>query len=159
MPIVTDQAQMEAYVKSNMLEMVADMADAVYGMLHPRLVSCDYSKRFVEAVFHTNATMRNSNNVLHGGVTATMLDSIGGVVSRCFTPVTAISPTISMQVSYIEAIPLDVDVHVRASVIHAGRKLINVRMEAFDPEARERFYATGEAVYFINEMKGAANGK
>ena len=159
MPMVTDQAQMDAYVKSNMLEMVTDMSDAVYGLLHPRLVACDFCGRSVVAVFRTTPAMRNSNNVLHGGVTATMLDSIGGVVTRCFTPAAAIAPTVSLQVSYLEAIPLDVDVHVRASVTHAGRKLLHVRSEAFDPEEPERVYATGTAVYFIHQTKGASHGK
>ncbi len=154
MPVLTDQSQMEAYVESNMLEMVADMADAVYGRLHPRLVACSFEQRTVEAVFAMQPWMRNGNNVVHGGVIATMLDSIGGVVARCFTPQDAISPTVTLQVSYLYAIPIDARVHVRAGVTFPGRRLLHICTEAFDAEDGTRLYATGTAMHYIKSKNG-----
>ena len=149
MPMITDQIQMEAYIKSDMIEMVTNMADAVYGRLHPRLVACDFTERTVEAVFAAQSWMRNGLGIVHGGVMATMLDSIGGVAARCYTPQDAVSPTVSLNVSYLNPVPLDVRVHVRAHISFAGQRLLHIQTEAFDEADASLVYATGAAVHFI----------
>lgn len=157
MPIVTDQAQMEAAIKSRFLELYADMPDAIYGMLHPRLVCCNFEQRSMEAVIQTQPWMRNVNHVVHGGIIATILDSIGGSTLYCFTPVGSTAPTVSLQISYLKPVPLDMPLHVRGTITQAGKNLLYVRTEAFHPDDPTHVYATGSGVHFIQSMKGAAN--
>lgn len=143
---------MEAYLQSEMLERYADMPDAVYGMLHPRFVRCDYVNRTFEAVIHTQAWMRNGNGVMHGGVIATALDGMGGLLTRCYSPVQKISPTCNLSVSYILPVPMDAQMHVRMHVTHAGRRLLFVSGEAFLPfDGEERLCATSTATYVVLE--------
>lgn len=154
MPIVTDQAQMEATIKSRFLELYADMPDAIYGMLHPRLVSCSFEQRSMEAVVYTQPWMRNSNHVVHGGVIATILDSIGGATLHCFMPLGSTAPTVSLQISYLKPVPLDAPLHVRGTITQAGKNLLYVRTEAFHPDDPTHVYATGSGVHFIQNLKG-----
>lgn len=157
MPLVTSQEQMEAYVKSEMLEFLETNPDSIYTMMHPRLVRCDYSKRALELVVQTKSWMRNTNDSVHGGITATLLDTVGGMVCRCFVPNNALTSTISLQVSYLDAIPLDTQLQLRATVTRPGRSIVYVRMEAFGMMEKERLYATGTAEFYVKrDMFGAA---
>lgn len=149
MPVLTDQVQMEAYVKSDMREMVTNMADAIYGMMHPRLVACDFEARSVEAVFATQPWMRNGMGVVHGGMIATMLDSIGGIAARCFVPYGVVAPTVTLQTSYLRTVPIGTQVHVRANVIFPGKHILQLQTVAFDGEDSTRIFATGSAVHYV----------
>lgn len=153
MPLLTDQAQMEAYVKSEMLEFLERDPDSIYTMMHPRLVRCDLATRTLEMVMHTTPWMRNTNGMVHGGVSAAVIDTVGGMACRCFAPTGALTPTVSLQVSYLDMIPIDAQLHVRAVVTRPGRSIAHVQVEAFGVEEKEHLYATGAAVYYI--MKDA----
>ncbi|MEG1756620.1 MAG: PaaI family thioesterase [Clostridia bacterium] len=149
MAIPTDQLQMESKITSDMRELFAAIPDSVYGMLHPRLVACNFNSRTLEVIVMTTAWMRNINQVVHGGVIATALDNIGGLLACCFSTSGMVAPTVSLQISYQHAIPIDAELHVRAYLVHNGQHLIHVRTEAFIlSDGEERMCASGAAVHY-----------
>ncbi len=147
-----NQRQMEAHIQSEMMEMYANLQDAVYGMLHPRFVRCDFAARTFESVIQVQSWMRNGNNVMHGGVIATVLDGMGGLLVRCYTPTNRIAPTCNLSVSYLRPIQMDAQLHVRMRATHAGNRLLFIYGEAFLPyEGEEQIHATSTATYIIVE--------
>ena len=149
-----DQRQMEAFLQSMMLEHYADMGDAVYGMLHPRFVQCDFDNRTLTVVIHVEPWMRNANHVMHGGAIAAALDGMGGLLTRCYTPADTIAPTCNLSISYILPVPMDAQLHVRMRATHTGRHMLFVGGEAFTlADGAELLHATSMAAYMIVERE------
>lgn len=150
MAIPQNRAQMEAYIKSAMDDCHTRMPDAVYGLMAPRFVRCDYEARTFEAAIQAQPWMRNSNDVMHGGVIASALDGMGGQLARCYVPSGTIAPTCSLSVSYLLPVPMDAELHVRMHATHTGHRMLFVSGEAivFDG-GDERLCATSTAIYAI----------
>ncbi|MEF8839260.1 MAG: PaaI family thioesterase [Haloarculaceae archaeon] len=82
-----------------------------------------------------------NGEVLHGGATYMLADSIGGaaVVSTSL----AVSPTVDMRTDYLA--PATTDLHCEAEVIRSGSHLAMVRSDVYDAEATH--VATAHGTY------------
>ena len=147
-----NQAQMETRIQNRMLEYFETLPDAVFGMLHPRFVSCDYEARTLTVVISVQRFMRNNNGVMHGGMIAAALDGIGGLLCHCYTPEGRMSPSIDLSVSYLAPVPIGELLHVRVTAEHTGRTLLHLRGEAFlMRDGAEQIAASSMATYYITE--------
>ena len=151
-------AELERFVRSEIEEYLASMPDAVFGMLSPAFVRCSAANLSLTVRIHTSAWMRNANNVCHGGAIAAMLDGMGGLLARSLSKTGWIAPTVCLQVSYLKAVPLDIDVDVTVAATHAGSQIIQLRSELTDPtdegegagEGEDKtLYATGSGTQFV----------
>lgn len=152
MALPANQAQMESCIQSRMLEYFERLPDAVFGMLHPRFVSCDYAARTLTVVIEVQRFMRNNNGVMHGGMIAAALDGIGGLLTFCYTPEGRISPSTDLSVAYLAPVPIGEQLQVRVTAVHTGRTLIHLRGEAFlIREGAEHAVASSMATYCITD--------
>lgn len=69
---------------------------------------------------HTDASMSNPLGIVHGGVTASLVDTCMGITcaAQCGE---APTPTITMTVNYARPVPLDADIQVRVRTVRIGR--------------------------------------
>jgi len=92
--------------------------------------------------------MRNPANILHGGLTAMMLDTTMGTLSRCYVRGEGITPTITMEVSYLLPIPIGSTLHVRAHASHTGRAVNNLTAEAWVASTPGKLAATASGAFY-----------
>lgn len=97
---------------------------------------------------HTDESMSNPLGIVHGGITAALVDTCMGVTcaAQCGGVPT---PTITMTVNYARPVPLDVDVLVRARTIRIGNTSGQMQAEVFLANASEEILATASGVYAI----------
>lgn len=148
MPEVHNNEQMRQSVETILAFLSRELPDAVQNMAAPRFVACDYEAKTLELAFDVQPWMRNPANILHGGLTAMMLDSTMGILSRCYVRGEGITPTITMEVSYLLPIPIGAELHVRARAAHTGRAISNLLAEAWVADEPGRLCATASGAFF-----------
>lgn len=127
---------------------MADGPDAVPGMwrtLGLRLVEVEVGRVAVEV--DPDGRHANGNEIAHGGLVATMIDSsTGAAVSTTLEPGQRIA-TVDLQVDYHRPVALhDAPIVARATVVHMGRRLAHA---ACTVRVGTRVVATGRAVYAV----------
>lgn len=117
-------------------------------MLNARFISCDHEKKTVLIAMDTEDWMTNPSHIVHGGVTASILDFTMGLLARyCTTGY--MTPTISMDVSYLRPMPLGKTVLVEAQITMAGFSVCHVTAKAWVEGAEEKIIATSSGAYYV----------
>ncbi|WP_106496457.1 PaaI family thioesterase [Lentibacillus sp. Marseille-P4043] len=84
----------------------------------------------------------NANDTLHGGVHATMLDTIIGMTIRSITKTRCM--TINLNVNYLSAIE-DGEIFARGRVLQQGYRIVTAEGELFDKD--ENMLAKGVGTF------------
>ena len=118
------------------------------GMVGASLYSCDFAGREVVFQVETKPWMENPNDVVHGGVSAAMLDMTMGALCRYFTG-GGMAPTVSMQVNYLRATPVNETVLLRARLPMLGHTLCHVTAAAWVLGREDELTCTASGVYYV----------
>lgn len=90
----------------------------------------------------------------HGGVIATVMDSVGGIIGAMhFTSVEDKISTIDLRVDYLRGTKPQA-ITVEGKIIRLGNRILVARMKAFQ---NEKLIAEGKGVYNFVRMKSPAN--
>ena len=146
MPNMENNEQMQERVGELLAYLSENMAGTVQGASVPRLAACDHEARTLELVFDTAAWMRNPAGMLHGGMTAMMLDTTMGVLSFCYAGGN-VTPTVTMSVSYLRPIPAGAQLHILARADRPGRTINYISAQAWVEDA-DRPAATATGAFF-----------
>lgn len=68
--------------------------------------------------------------ILHGGITAAMMDNAMGMLAKNYTSDGRLAPTVNMSIDYIRQIPISESVVIKAQIVSHGNTLIRTRAEA-----------------------------
>ncbi|WP_139855467.1 hotdog fold thioesterase [Aequorivita sinensis] len=94
------------------------------------------------------------NNRWHGGVIATVMDSVGGVIGAMhFTSLQDKISTIDLRVDYLRGAEPEA-IMVEGKIIRFGNRILVARMKAFQ---NEKLIAEGKGVYNFVRMNKANN--
>jgi uncharacterized protein (TIGR00369 family) len=133
---------------------VAQECDGTFNhMLGAALVSCDYEKKAVLLKMDTQSWMTNPSDMLHGGVTASILDMTMGLLCRYYSG-GYMTPTIDMSVSYLRPAPLNETLYIQAQVTHRGMSVCHAIGTAWAANAPEKPVATSTGSYYVTHTKG-----
>lgn len=91
-----------------------------------------------------NEDLLNLSETLHGGVHATMLDWLFGMMIRLKTQ--ARCATLNLNMNYLRASASD-DIYAKGRIVQAGYRLITIEGEVFDEE--ENVLAKGIATFKV----------
>lgn len=96
----------------------------------------------------TDPSMSNPLGIVHGGITAALVDTCMGVTcsAQCAR---AATPTITLTVNYARPVPLDADIRVRTHTIRIGAGSAQLWAEVFPAGHPEEVLATATGVYGI----------
>ena len=97
---------------------------------------------------HTDESMSNPMGVVHGGVTAALVDTCMGVTCTAQSGGTP-TPTITMTINYARPVPLDAEVWVRTRTVRVGNTSGQMSAEVFLREKPEEVLATASGVYAV----------
>ena len=89
--------------------------------------------------------MSNIWGVVHGGVTATLVDTCMGIT--CGVQCGVITPTVSMTVNYARPVPLDARIEVRTRTVCCGSTSGQIYAEVYLADRPEQLLATASGAY------------
>ena len=113
----------------------------------PRFVSCSFENRSLRLSYTVQDWMRNYADVMHGGVVSTVFDLTMGLLS-CFCTGGLLTPTTSIQVTFLRPIPAGETLLVEAVCDIAGRTLCSATAKAWLESAPGKPTATASATFF-----------
>src|SRR5690554_5974515 len=94
------------------------------------------------------------NSRWHGGVIATVMDSVGGIIGAMhFTSIEDKISTIDLRVDYLRGAKPE-GIIVEGKMIRLGNRILVARMKAFQ---KEKLIAEGKGVYNFVRMKSTSN--
>jgi uncharacterized protein (TIGR00369 family) len=111
----------------------------------------DKDKKTCEISVPLNPILNNSLNIVHGGFTATILDTAMGSVANSLLPKGYGAVTNQLNIHYIAPGIGDI-LHCKADIIHQGSKTIVVSGEVYRSDGKKIAYATG--TFFIIQKNG-----
>lgn len=96
----------------------------------------------------TDPSMSNPLGMVHGGVTASLLDTCMGVTcaAQCGR---AATPTVTMTINYVRPVPLEAQLRVRTRTVRIGCTTGHMSAEVFPADQPGRVLATATGVYAI----------
>lgn len=97
------------------------------------------------------ADLLNSNNMVHGGVLATLIDCAAAAAIRSVMPEGTFTPTIDLHINYLlPAYKQNGDLLCTGSIISQGKTIAHAKAEVFQ---KETLLAIGIGVFRIMQYK------
>ena len=124
------QAHMEEFFHDAMKPDSKMKHHGVIPEMDPRFVACDFEKGTLEMAYDVKEWELNPEDVIHGGMISTALDTTMGVLAHYYTHLN--SPTVvtvTMNVSFLKPIVLGDTFHIKAELDSLGRTLAPVKAE------------------------------
>ena len=109
------------------------------GILH---METNFTEDSCEITIPISPVINNNLNIVHGGITATVLDTTMGVLANRLLPEGYGAVTNQLNIHYI-ASGIGEALNCKAEVIHKGTKTMVISGEAFRSDGKKIAYATG----------------
>jgi len=124
--------QVREYVQSNIGKQAAEMSPSPLGRwLNGKLIAVEEGSLTVE--FIVREEMTNPGKILHGGITASMLDDVMGMTVFSLGRESFYS-TINLSIDYLLPAKVGDIIYVKSRVIRPGKTVINMECEARNSE-------------------------
>jgi uncharacterized protein (TIGR00369 family) len=96
----------------------------------------------VSFTLHTRPDFANPGGTLHGGITATLLDSAMGCAVLSGLPPELAFTTVDLSVTFLRPVRLDgAELHASGEIVHLGRRIATAKGRVTD--GADRLIATG----------------
>ena len=109
------------------------------------LLDCDGPSGSLTLGYATKPWMANVWGVVHGGVTAALVDSCMGIT--CGIQCGLITPTISMTINYARPVPLDASIVVRTRTVRCGATAGHIEAEVYPAGQPDKLLVTASGAY------------
>ncbi len=124
------QADMETFFRDAMKPGSEIKHHGVIPRMDPRFVSCDFEKGTLDIAYDVQEWELNPENIIHGGMTSTALDTTMGMLAHYYTHLNAPTVvTVTMNVSFLKPIALGDTFHIKCQLDSVGRTLATVKAE------------------------------
>lgn len=124
------QAHMEQFFQDAMKPDSKLKHHGVIPEMDPRFVACDFEKGTLEIAYDVKEWELNPEDVIHGGMISTALDTTMGMLCHYFTHLS--SPTVvtvTMNVSFLKPVVLGDTFHIKVEMDSLGRTLATTKAE------------------------------
>lgn len=143
-----DQAGMERAFRGYFVDAEREFAGQFNNMLGTELWECDFENSTVTLVMEPKPWMGNPMGILHGGITASVLDMTMGLLCR-YCSGGLMTPTIGMDVQYLRAGALDKRLFIRAELTKRGMSVCYAVGSLWAEGTPDRKIATASASYYV----------
>lgn len=124
------QADMEAYLHAALQPGSELKHHGVIPRMDPYFVSCDFEKGTLDMAYPVKEWELNPEDILHGGIISTALDTSMGTLAHYYTHLSAPTVvTVTFNVSFLKPIELTDTFHIISHLESIGRTLASVRAE------------------------------
>ena len=92
--------------------------------------------------------LKNVWGVTHGGMLATIYDTCMGCTIRGFQLLERVQ-TVTLNVTYLRAVPVDTTLYLRAKIVHSGRTLATLELTAWLDGQEDRPVGLATGTFFL----------
>ena len=138
-----DQKSMEDFVV-NHLSYRLQAPESIGAMLDFGFVSCSAEEASITLSHKVDVREVNIYNTLHGGIITWLMDSCMGILSRAYTGYETLV-TMDVHVNFLRAIYAGDEVVIKATVTHAGSRIVNTVSELY---VKDKLMATADAIFY-----------
>jgi uncharacterized protein (TIGR00369 family) len=124
-----------------------DFPGTINAGLCPHLESCCFADKTAIISYDTQPWMSNPGGVVHGGMVATLFDVAIGCVTY-FAAGEKLTPTMSLQVSFVRPMAIGKRVYVQVSLTSCGRTSGHATAKAWQEGEPDRIIATAAGLYY-----------
>ena len=143
-----DQAGMERAFRQYFIDAAREFSGQFNTLLGTELYTCDFARSVVTLTLAPQPWMGNPMGILHGGITASLLDMTMGLLCR-YCSGGYMTPTVSMSVNYLRSGPLDKRLYVRAELTKRGMSVCYADGRLWAEGSEDRLIATATAAYYV----------
>jgi len=140
------QKGMEEAFKTYFTE-IAKNKEIINYMIRLTFVSCDYEKKEIVLSVKPEKWMTNPYGIIHGGISATILDTALGVLCRYYAR-GKMTPSMSLNLSYIDMVWPDKPVYAVAHLSRVGSK-VNYGSAYLYSEDPNKHLVEASGTYFV----------
>ena len=119
-------------------------------MLKPRLTAAGAEPLRADFTFTPTPWMRNIGGVMHGGISAAMVDLTMGLLAKVING-GRLAPTVDMTVTYHKPVPTDRDVFVEVKLVSPGNSVSSVSAVLRACDAPEKALVSAMGLYFTKK--------
>ena len=124
-------------------------AGTIGAMLNFQVLECDVERGEYLLQCSTADWMRNIMGILHGGISATIMDHAMGVVANSVRVGKSRGPTVQLQLSYHRPLPVGENVTVRVQVLSTTRTMTHMTAQAFSAADPDKLCVSGTGIYYF----------
>ena len=143
-----DQAGMERAFQDYFKQVAEAEPGTFNAMLSPELIRCNFEKRELVLGVEVQDWMRNPGGMLHGGISASLLDFAMGILCRYFSG-GQMTPTVTMEISYLHPAPVQGRICISARLTKCGGTIANALSSLWAEGQEDRLLATATGVYYV----------
>ena len=140
-----DSKKKDVIIKNSALSNVP-----LYKMLKPEIVKWEEDKITVKFIIYPCEL--NHMSTLHGGVIATVLDLVCGLLTSYLTNSSAI-PTINLNINFLTSAVVNEELYVEANADKVGKTIVNLSAKAYirknTNNSEIKKIATATATFYI----------
>ena len=146
---LSDQAGMERAFADYFRQVAETEPGTFNAMLHPALIRCDFARQELVIGADIQDWMRNPGGILHGGISASLLDFTMGLLCR-YCSGGRMTPTVSMEVSYLRSGPMHGRICIGARLTKRGGTFDHALSSLWTEGEEDRLLATAAGVYYVD---------
>ena len=143
-----DQAGMERAFRDYFRQVAQATPRALNAMLEAELVRCDFAEQSLVLGLELQPWMTNPGGILHGGVTASLLDLAMGLLSR-YVSGGVMTPTIDLNIKYLRSATVPGRLCVGGRITKRGRTFVHAESALWLPGQEDRLLAAAEGIYCV----------
>lgn len=121
-------------------------------MLSPRLVSADWEKKSCTLAFRAEEWTSNPVGIVHGGILCAAADLSMGTLSIYLAQGSGITPSVSISIHYLRAVPLGEEFLVTVMADHIGRRINQLSCTIAASSAPHIPCVTAIGTYYVSEL-------
>ncbi|WP_312092122.1 PaaI family thioesterase [Aminipila sp.] len=132
------------------IEKIKEQPGRLNDMLEIQFVECDAKERTVTYELPFLEWEMNPKGILHGGITAAMMDLSLGLFANCICWQLGgfFAPTVNMNMNYLQPISFNDRICIKAQLVSSGRSLLILNGEA-RAKGCEQIAVTASATYKV----------
>ena len=138
------QSQMQASAIER-LAVINNNPNEYCAMLAPEFVSCCAEESSLTLRCRVQAWELNPYGIVHGGVVASMLDTVLGVLVNIVCNTLAV--TVSLQTSFLRSAQAGDSVIVAGKIVYRGKSIVHCEAKAWCEGNEDELIATATAVF------------
>ncbi|MGI6007045.1 MAG: PaaI family thioesterase [Ruminococcus sp.] len=125
-------------------------SSGIMQMMKMEMADCSYSEKSIILRFPVEHWELNPLQTMHGGLSATACDSTGGLLARIVS-YTGVTPTVSLNMTYLAPILENTHLMVKARVDHLGKNLAQISMNGWVEETGKAA-VTAVGIYMLKRL-------
>ena len=140
--MVKDQQELNDFL-GNYQQHLPNFQGTIMDRLNCRYSSGSLADRQASFLADTAPWMGNPMGIVHGGVTATILDTCMGLLGNALNRGSRLLVTVNLNVSYVQAVRVGMKLMILTEAVHVGKNIISLRGEIFEEGAPDKVLVHG----------------